>query len=152
MHRYNETVENREVTEMILLLRVDSKLVRSAKNISAVNGADRVVAVDDAIASNPTLRDTEIMSAPITCKARVWGTEEAIDHLKKSVKNVYKTLVVAKDPKTFVRLLDEIEGLPKAVNFAKQPKPEFAEAIQQLKDRGVEVYVQDFLLDEKTPL
>ena len=137
---------------MIILMRVDSKLVRSAKNISACNGADRIVAIDDAIASNPTLRDTEIMSAPITCKGRVYGVEESIDHLKKSLKNVYKTVVVARDPSIFVTLFDRMPELPKSVDFAKQPKPDdtkSVEAIKALVERGVEVYFLDWLKDDK---
>ncbi len=138
---------------MIVLLRVDSKLVRCAKDISAVNGADRVVAIDDAIASNPVLRDTEIMSAPITCKARVYGVEESVDHLRKSLKNVFKTIVVVKDPGIFVTLFEKLPELPKEVNFAKQPASDdtkSVEAIRKLTDMGVNVYFQGFLLSEKT--
>ena len=137
---------------MILLLRVDPKLVRCAKDISAVNGADRVVAIDDPIASNPMLRDTEIMSAPITCKARVYGVEESVDHLRKSLKNVFKTIVVVKDPAVYITLFEQLPELPKEVNFAKQPKKEdtkTVEVIRKLTDMGINVYFQSFLLGDK---
>lgn len=137
---------------MIILMRVDSKLVRCAKNLAAMNGAERVVAIDEKFANNQQAADLEAMAAPVNCKARCWGLDEGAEHLKKSVKNVLKTIVVVSNPDYFVELYKRIPELPKEVNFAKQPTDDQKKAVEELKSMGLTVYVQSDPHFERTDL
>lgn len=143
---------------MITFLRSDDRLIHGqvqTKIISMYN-INRVIAIDEPTASNPTLKKIFELAAPQGVRATVSSFEDAAVSIGKCMVNDKRTLILARRPSTFVQVYERFPDLPKEFNVANIPHVGEAEqiaydiwlnademnAVKKLADMGVKIHFQ----------
>lgn len=95
----------------IVLTRVDDRLIHGQVITawSKITSANRILVVDDEVASDPFMAKVLKIAAPSTVKVDVHGIEEAVKLLKKEDEGD-KVMVLVKYPDTVLGLVDN--GVP----------------------------------------
>lgn len=141
---------------MIRLFRCDDRLIHGQfmTLISKAYDADNVIVVDDFTASNEILKTVFSTAVPKSMTAKVYSVEESVDVIKKAQEDDSNTIVLMKEPATFLSLINKIPDLEKSLNIGPMSSrkgtkpvtkqihllPEEAEAIKELTSKGVDVY------------
>ena len=143
---------------MIIFMRSDDRLIHGQvqTKIIPMYGVNRVVAIDEDTAANPTLKKIFEMAAPQGVRATVSTFEDGCIYIEKALKNDKKTLILARRPSTFVRIYEKYPELPKEFNTANIPHEDGSiqvaldiwldsdqmEAIKKLDSLGVNIHFQ----------
>jgi len=140
---------------MIKLIRCDERLIHGQcmQFIVSDYSIKKIIVVDDMTASNPILKSIFTSAAPKSIDVQVYSVSEAIDDIKTSLVDESSTLLLMKNPRTLVKLYDQIEDLPKSLNIGPQMAkngikcvdyaalhPEDYEACEKLVQAGIRVY------------
>ena len=135
--------------EGIIHIRIDDRLIHGQVATQWTNdlGATRIMAINDEVATNPTLKTVLRMAAP-----SIITRETAVTNIKAGKYTGQKVLVVVKSPFDILYLIDQ--GLDiKTVNVGNMSArentehlrptisvtPEEKEAFKELLDKGVEI-------------
>lgn len=140
---------------MICLVRSDERLIHGQcmQFIVSDFSIKNILVVDDSTASNPILKSIFQTAVPKSLTANVYTLQEAIPHIKEAVSNSENTLLLMKNPRTLLPILEQVEGVKKELNIGPQMTRngvkcvDFAtlhqqdiEACKKLTDLGVRVY------------
>ena len=149
---------------MILLLRVDHRLLHGQVAVSWVQGlhSDCVFCVGDKIANDPVWKTTLKLGKPAGCKLVIKDMEHAIEAINSGVTDKYRMILSVQ---TIAEAKQLVEGCPqiKSVNLgntkaspttkevARQVflEPEEFEMLRELVDKGIEVEVRPLADDTK---
>ncbi len=145
---------------MIVFMRVDDRLVHGQCQTRIIpgNNINRVVAIDEPTATNPTLKKVFEMSTGVGIKCTVQTYDAAVNTIRKCIVNDKRTLIIARRPETFARLYKDVEGLPKVLNCANIPyegkgfmirrdtwiDETQQAALNEMDAMGVDVYFEQF--------
>lgn len=150
---------------MINLIRCDERLIHGQcmQFIITDNAITRIIVVDDATANNSFLRSIFTNAVPANITANVYTLDEAIAVIEEHKINNVKTLLLMKNPRTLIKLRDNLEDLPNELNIGPQMAkngikctefatlhPEDIEACKQLTSDGVRVYFNAIGANGKT--
>ncbi len=150
---------------MIDLIRCDERLIHGQcmQFIITDNAITRIIVVDDATANNSFLRSIFTNAVPANITANVYTLDEAIAVIEEHKINNVKTLLLMKNPRTLIKLRDNLEDLPNELNIGPQMAkngikctefatlhPEDIEACKQLTSDGVRVYFNAIGANGKT--
>lgn len=143
---------------MIVLVRCDDRLIHGQcmTVITKVNNIDNIIVVDDFTATNAILKRVFRTAVPSNMHANVYTVKESAPVIEKAMADNSKTLVLMKNPKVYVQLLDEVQNFPKHLNVGPMSSrkgtkpvnpainimPDEAEAIKTAVSRGAHVYFQ----------
>lgn len=107
---------------MIQLIRCDERLIHGQcmQFIVSDYSIKKIIVVDDMTASNPILKSIFTTAVPPTIDAQVYSTQESIDIIKAAQQDEVNTLLLMKNPRTLVKILEQVEGLPQALNIGPQ--------------------------------
>lgn len=140
---------------MICLVRSDERLIHGQcmQFIVSDYSIKDIIVIDNATASNPILKSIFQTAVPKSINANVYSVEDSIPVIQAAVNNNVNTLVLMKNPRTFVQLLEKVNDMPKELNIGPQMArngikcvdyatlhPEDIEACKQLTSEGVRVY------------
>lgn len=140
---------------MIQLIRCDERLIHGQcmQFIVSDYSIKKIIVVDDMTASNPILKSIFTTAVPPTIDAQVYSTQESIEVIKEALKDEVNTLLLMKNPRTLVKILEQVEGLPQALNIGPQMArdgikcADYAtlhaqdiEACKTLTEKGIRVY------------
>lgn len=140
---------------MICLIRCDERLIHGQcmQFIVSDYSIKRIIVVDDMTASNPVLKSIFTTAVPPTIQANVYSTQESIEVIKGALNDDVNTLLLMKNPRTMVKILEQVDGLKKELNIGPQMARdgvkcvEFAslhaqdvEACKTLNEKGIRVY------------
>lgn len=140
---------------MICLIRSDERLIHGQcmQFIVSDYSIKHILVVDDATATNSLLKSIFQSAVPKSITATVHTVKDAIPAIKESLENSENTLLLMKNPRTLLPILEQVEGLPKILNIgpqmAKNGKKlvDYAtlhdqdiEACKELTQKGVRVY------------
>ena len=140
--------------EGIIHIRIDDRLIHGQVATQWTNdlGATRIMAINDEVATNPTLKTVLRMAAPPNVSTSIITRETAVTNIKAGKYTGQKVLVVVKSPFDILYLIDQ--GLDiKTVNVGNMSArentehlrptisvtPEEKEAFKELLDKGVEI-------------
>ena len=140
---------------MISLIRSDERLIHGQcmQFIVSDYSIRRIIVVDDTTANNALLRSIFQNAVPPSLRADVYTLDEAIGEIEGSLTDEVSTLLLMKNPRTLLPILDRVQGLPSALNIGPQMArggvkcvdyatlhPQDIEACKRLTERGVRVY------------
>ncbi|MEG0240417.1 PTS sugar transporter subunit IIB [Anaerorhabdus sp.] len=140
---------------MICLVRSDERLIHGQcmQFIVSDFSIKTILVVDDSTATNPILKSIFQTAVPQAITANVYTLQEAIPFIKDAVTNSENTLLLMKNPRTLVPILEQVEGVKQELNIGPQMArngvkcadfatlhPEDIEACKKLTDMGVRVY------------
>ena len=140
---------------MIKLIRCDERLIHGQcmQFIVSDYSIKKIIVVDDITANNPILKSIFTSAAPKSIDVQVYSTSDSITDIKESLVDETSTLLLMKNPRTFVKLIEEVEDLPKQLNIGPQMAkngikcvdystlhPEDFEACKQLTESGIRIY------------
>lgn len=140
--------------EGIIHIRIDDRLIHGQVATQWTNhlGATRIMAINDEVANNPTLKSVLRMAAPPNVSTSIITRETAANNIKSGKYKGQKVFIVVKSPEDILYLMDQ--GLDvKNVNVGNMSKregtesirptvsvtPDEKEAFKELLNRGVEV-------------
>ncbi len=143
---------------MITFLRSDDRLIHGQvqTKIIPMYNINRVIAIDEPTALNPTLKKIFEMAAPQGVRATVTTFEDAVVSIGKCMVNDKKTLILARRPSTFVQVYERFPDLPKEFNVANIPhvgeavevaydiwlNADEMNAVKKLASMGVKIHFQ----------
>lgn len=140
---------------MICLIRSDERLIHGQcmQFIVSDYSIKHILVADDLTANNPILKSIFQNAVPKAITADVYTVSDAVPVLKEALADAVNTLLLMKNPRTLLKLMDAVDGLPKMLNIGPQMAkngikcvdyatlhPEDVEACRQLSGRGVRVY------------
>lgn len=140
---------------MICLVRSDERLIHGQcmQFIVSDYSIKNIIVVDDMTATNPLLKSIFQNAVPKAIQARVYTVKESIPVIQEAVGSSENTLLLMKNPRTLLPILEQVEGLPKSLNVGPQMArngikcvdyatlhPEDVEACKKLTDMGVRVF------------
>lgn len=140
---------------MICLVRSDERLIHGQcmQFIVSDYSIRNIIVVDDMTATNALLKSIFQNAVPKSIQARVYTVDESIPVIQNAVGDNENTLLLMKNPRTYVSILKQVEGLPKSLNIGPQMArngikcvdyatlhPEDVEACRKLTDMGVRVF------------
>lgn len=140
---------------MICLVRSDERLIHGQcmQFICSDFSIKEIIVVDDTTATNPILKSIFETAVPKSIKASVYTTSGATDKIKDALTNNVNTLLLMKNPRTFLKLRENVEGIPAELNIGPQMAkngvkcvdyatlhPEDVEACKKLTEMGVRVF------------
>lgn len=140
---------------MIKLVRSDERLIHGQcmQFIVSDYSIKHILVVDDATANNALLKSIFTQAVPKSLKADVYTTVGAKDAIEQAVSNDVSTLLLMKNPRTLVKLMELVPSIPKMLNIGPQMArkgikcadyatlyPEDIEACKTLVANGVHVY------------
>lgn len=140
---------------MICLVRSDERLIHGQcmQFIVSDYSIKNIIVVDDVTATNPLLKSIFQNAVPKAIQARVYTVEESVPVIQEAIEGSENSLLLMKNPRTYVTLLEKVEGLPKSLNVGPQMArngvkcvdyatlhPEDVEAVKKLTDMGVRVF------------
>lgn len=140
---------------MICLIRSDERLIHGQcmQFIVSDYNIRRIIVVDDMTANNGLLRSIFQNAVPAALRADVYTLEESVPEIKGALADEVVTLLLMKNPRTLLPLMERIEGLPPALNIGPQMArngvkcadyatlhPQDIEACKSLTEKGVRVY------------
>ena len=150
---------------MISLVRCDERLIHGQcmQFIITDNDITRIIVVDDATAQNSFLRSIFTNAVPKNITANVYTLDEAISVIEEFKTNDIKTLLLMKNPRTFIKIREMVNDLPNDLNIGPQMAkngikcvdfatlhPEDVEACKKLVEQGVRVYFNAIGANGKT--
>lgn len=140
---------------MIKLVRSDERLIHGQcmQFIVSDYQIKDIIVVDDMTAKNALLKSIFQQAVPKSLKATVYTVEDAIQPIKDAVTNDVSTLLLMKNPRTLVKILESVPEIPHALNVGPQMAkngvkcvdyatlhPEDIEACKKLSNDGVRVF------------
>ena len=140
---------------MICLVRTDERLIHGQCMQFIVSDYQirRIIVVDDMTATNPILKSIFQTAVPKTITANVYTVAESINVIEEAKTDDVITLLLMKNPRTYLKLIDQIKDLPMSLNIGPQMAkngikcvdyatlhPEDIEACKQLTEKNVRVY------------
>jgi len=152
---------------MILLLRVDHRLLHGQVAVSWVQGlnANCIFCVGDHVAEDPVWRTTLKLGKPANCKLVIKNVSDAIGAINSGVTDKYRMIICVQ---TIAEAKQLIDGCPqiKDLNLgntkassttqevARQVflEPEEKQILSDLVDRGVEVEIRPLADDPKVDI
>lgn len=140
----------------IVLMRIDDRLIHGQVITawSKITSANRIVVVDEEVASDPFMVKVLKIAAPSTVKVSVYGIDEAIEYLKGEDKGD-RVIVLVKSPDTVLKLVEKglpikelnlggMGALPGRKSFYKNisVSEEEKSVFKKLINHGVNVFIQ----------
>lgn len=140
---------------MICLVRSDERLIHGQcmQFIVSDYSIRNIIVVDDMTATNALLKSIFQNAVPKAIQARVYTVEEAIPVIKEAISDNENTLLLMKNPRTYITIFEQIEGLPKSLNIGPQMArngvkcvdfatlhPEDVEACRKMTSMGIRVF------------
>lgn len=140
---------------MICLVRTDERLIHGQCMQFIVSDYQirRIIVVDDMTATNPILKSIFQTAVPKTITANVYTVAESVSVIEEAKTDDVNTLLLMKNPRTYLKLLDLVKDLPMSLNIGPQMAkngikcvdyatlhPEDVEACKQLTEKNVRVY------------
>ena len=140
---------------MIRLIRSDERLIHGQcmQFIVSDYSIRNIIVVDDMTSKNPLLRSIFQNAVPAALTADVFTVEESVEVIKKALTDDRSSLLLMKNPRTLLTLMEKIEGLPAELNVGPQMArggvkctdystlhPQDIEACKTLTQKGVRVY------------
>lgn len=140
---------------MICLVRSDERLIHGQcmQFIVSDYSIKNIIVVDDMTATNALLKSIFQNAVPKAIQARVYTVEEAIPVIKEAVESSENTLLLMKNPRTYIMIFEQVGGLPKSLNIGPQMArngikcvdfatlhPEDVEACKKMTDMGIRVF------------
>ena len=140
---------------MICLVRSDERLIHGQcmQFIVSDYSIKNIIVVDDMTATNALLKSIFFFFLPKAIQARVYTVEEAIPVIKEAVESSENTLLLMKNPRTYIMIFEQVGGLPKSLNIGPQMArngikcvdfatlhPEDVEACKKMTDMGIRVF------------
>lgn len=140
---------------MIRLIRSDERLIHGQcmQFIVSDYSIRRIIVVDDMTANNPLLRSIFQNAVPAALTADVYTIEQSLPEIRSALTDNVSTLLLMKNPRTLIPLMDQIREIPMQLNIGPQMArngikcvdyatlhPEDIEACKKLTERGVKVY------------
>ncbi len=140
---------------MIRLIRSDERLIHGQcmQFIVSDYSIRRIIVVDDMTANNPLLRSIFQNAVPAALTADVYTIEQSLPEIRNALTDNVSTLLLMKNPRTLIPLMDQIREIPMQLNIGPQMArngikcvdyatlhPEDIEACKKLTERGVKVY------------
>ena len=140
--------------EGIIHIRIDDRLIHGQVATQWTNdlGATRIMAINDEVATNPTLKTVLRMAAPPNVSTSIITRETAVKNIKAGKYAGQKVLIVVKSPFDILYLIEQ--GLEiKTINVGNMSArdntehlrptisvtPEEKEAFKELLEKGVEI-------------
>ena len=137
--------------------RIDDRLVHGQVMIGwlGLRGANSIWIVDDVVANTPMMLDIFKFAAPAGINMQAMTVDQAAERLKNLSGGNEKVIMIAKVPKTFVRLL-EAGYKPADINYGAMAhkagarnvtqncdlSPEEIEDTERLYKEGIRVWIQ----------
>lgn len=140
---------------MICLVRCDERLIHGQcmQFIVSDYSIKKIIVVDDMTATNTLLKSIFQNAVPKAIQARVYTVNESISVIKEAIHDNENTLLLMKNPRTFISIFEQVEEIPKSLNIGPQMArngikcvdyatlhPEDVEACRILTDKGIRVY------------
>lgn len=140
---------------MICLVRCDERLIHGQcmQFIVSDYSIKKIIVVDDMTATNALLKSIFQNAVPKAIQARVYTVSESIPVIREAIHNNENTLLLMKNPRTYLPILEQVEGLPKSLNIGPQMArngvkcvdyaalhPQDIEACRELTDKGIRVF------------
>ena len=140
---------------MICLVRSDERLIHGQcmQFIVSDYSIKNIIVVDDMTATNALLKSIFQNAVPKAIQARVYTVVEAIPVIKEAVESSENTLLLMKNPRTYIMIFEQVGGLPKSLNIGPQMArngikcvdfatlhPEDVEACKKMTDMGIRVF------------
>ena len=140
---------------MICLVRSDERLIHGQcmQFIVSDYSIKNIIVVDDMTATNALLKSIFQNAVPKAIQARVYTVEEAIPVIKEAVESSENTLLLMKNPRTYIMIFEQVGGLPKSLNIGPQMArngikcvdfatlhPEDVEACKKMTDMVIRVF------------
>lgn len=144
---------------MIKLVRCDDRLIHGQciTQVVPMYHITQIIAIDEATATNPTLKKIFMNAAPNGVKAVPFTYEDSISRIQKCAASEHPTLILIRTPDVYEKLLKDVPGLPKELNVASVPKGDvpckeiasgtyFTDAqiasCNRMADAGVRIWIQ----------
>lgn len=140
---------------MIKLIRSDERLIHGQcmQFIVSDYSIKNIIVVDDLTANNSLLRSIFKNAVPDSLTANVYTVEDSLPFIKEAISDSSSSLLLMKNPRTLLKLLAKVEGLPMLLNIGPQMArdgvkcvdfatlhQEDVEACKELTNMGVRVY------------
>lgn len=140
---------------MICLVRSDERLIHGQcmQFIVSDYSIKNIIVVDDMTATNALLKSIFQNAVPKAIQARVYTVSESVPVIREAIDSSENTLLLMKNPRTYVSLLEQVEGLPQSLNIGPQMArggikcvdyatlhPDDVEACKKLTAMGVRVF------------
>lgn len=155
----------------IVLSRIDNRLLHGivATQWAPRTGAQRIMVIDDETAANDIAKSSMRLARPAGMAISIISLETALTNFKANKYEGQSIFVIAKEPKTLLRLVDEahvplgevnvgataqraVEGSVIEVNRRVTVDAQERADYLALIDRGASVYAQYLLSDKPQPL
>ncbi len=107
---------------MIRLVRVDERLIhgQTMQFVVPDYSIRKIIVVDDMTATNSLLKSIFQTAVPKHINANVYTLDDSIDVIKAALEDSETTLLLLKYPRTFLKLISMVDGLPKELNIGSQ--------------------------------
>ncbi len=140
---------------MICLVRSDERLIHGQcmQFIVSDYSIKRIIVVDNMTATNALLKSIFQNAVPKAIKANVYTVEESIPAIREAIDNDEHTLLLMKNPRTYIPILEQLSNLRNDLNIGPQMAkngmkcvdyatlhPEDIEACKQLTEMGIRVF------------
>lgn len=140
---------------MICLVRSDERLIHGQcmQFIVSDYSIKNIIVVDDVTATNVLLKSIFQNAVPKAIQARVYTVSESLPVIQEALNSNENTLLLMKNPRTYISLFEQIDGLPKSLNVGPQMArngikcvdyatlaPEDVEACRTMTDMGIRVF------------
>lgn len=140
---------------MICLVRSDERLIHGQcmQFIVSDYSIKRIIVVDDMTATNALLKSIFQNAVPKAIRAEVYTVNESISVIREAIDNDEHTLLLMKNPRTYIPILEQIKELKNDLNIGPQMArkgikcvdyatlhPEDIEACKRLTEKGVRVF------------
>lgn len=140
---------------MICLVRSDERLIHGQcmQFIVSDYSIKRIIVVDDMTATNALLKSIFQNAVPKAIRAEVYTVDESISVIREAIDNDEHTLLLMKNPRTYIPILEQIKELKNDLNIGPQMArkgikcvdyatlhPEDIEACKRLTEKGVRVF------------
>lgn len=128
---------------MIELIRLDERLIHGqiATKWSKYTGVSRIVVADDEAAESEIIKKSLLMAVPGDMKASIKKVEDAITLLNDPRCETLHILVLVKNPKNMIQVLEAVEGISR-VNIGNYGRAAGAEKVER-KSYGQNLYVTE---------
>lgn len=141
---------------MIKLIRCDDRLIHGQCMTVIIKDYDitDIIVIDDFTAGNPILKAVFSKAVPANLKGGVYTLEQSIALINQALEDTSNTLILMKDPRVLLNLLDKVKNIPLALNVGPMSDRKGAtkitptihlidsekQAVVELVNRGVDVY------------
>ena len=140
---------------MICLVRSDERLIHGQcmQFIVSDYSIKRIIVVDDMTATNALLKSIFQNAVPKAIQAKVYTVDESIPVIREAIDNNEHTLLLMKNPRTYIPILEQIRELKNDLNIGPQMArkgikcvdyatlhPKDVEACKRLTEMGIRVF------------